>query len=103
MTPQVAAIIKWKDMVKLCCSFCGRTTKLLAEGPDVNICDACVTTAMQSVPSDARAVCRFCRKEGVIILAVLDDVRICSQCVGFARSIIDHQRSGEGGVECVFL
>lgn len=99
------------------CSFCGKrkdeVDKLLA-GPDVNICDECVTVCVKivngsfkgeegnpvgfMVPERVRQdepTCTFCRKRHgeVNKLIAGPDVNICDECVILCAEIVSEHRA----------
>jgi hypothetical protein len=104
------------------CTYCGRppseTAKLIA-GPNVYICDACVTRAETVAAGDKRAPerteaaksavpmthaksqaarCTFCgkRKRADRPLIASPDANICGECLRLCREILDGRGGGRG-------
>jgi len=91
------------------CTFCERppseVDKLIA-GPNVFICDACVTLAERALATkrpagrlapakSGLARCSFCRKRGAggrIVIAA-PDANVCADCLTVCRQILD-ERAG---------
>jgi hypothetical protein len=81
------------------CTFCGRppseVAKLIA-GPDVYICDACVSAASRAAPPFALATtarrCAFCGKKQRS-LASAPEAGVCAACLRACREILE----GRGG------
>ena len=90
----------------LVCTFCGDSQDVVAKliaGPDVFICDACVTLAEKSMTErptsrdglvltreDAKARCSFCRKRSATDRPVLKGsaASICAPCLNVCRQIL---------------
>ncbi len=86
------------------CTACGRPpseVKKLVAGPNVYLCDQCVTDAEHAIAGRAaagfslgrkpRAKCSFCGKPTAPsrILAVRGEIAACSECVRVCRAIIE--------------
>jgi len=92
----------------LACSFCGQNQKQvrkLIAGPDVYICDRCISGALAVTAEPGRTVstpiatirqardeagagpCSFCGKprRQVAAMASAGDARICGECLGLCR------------------
>lgn len=103
------------DLVK--CSFCGKSqkqVKKLIAGPDVYICNECISGAhaviaepgrtvstpiatIRPVPDEAAAEpCSFCGKprHQVAAMASTGDARICDECLGLCGTIVDEELRG---------
>jgi ClpX C4-type zinc finger len=71
------------------CSFCHRDARYVAEGPGVNICDACLTKALDA-PAQVDQ-CSFCNNNGKIALTSTD-AQICAECLLIAEPVVQHLR-----------
>jgi ATP-dependent protease Clp ATPase subunit len=104
----------------LACSFCGQNQKQvrkLIAGPDVYICDRCISGALAVTAEPGRTVstpiatirqvrdeagagpCSFCGKprHQVAAMASAGDARICGECLGLCGEIVDEELRGEPG------
>jgi ATP-dependent protease Clp ATPase subunit len=102
----------------LTCSFCGKSqkqVKKLIAGPDVYICNGCISGAHAVIAEPGRAVrtpiatiqqvsdeagtqqCSFCGKprQQVAAMAATTDARICTECLELCDEIVEEDLGGK--------
>ena len=86
------------------CTFCEteRHPGHVVLGPGVCICNTCVATIGEAIPTGGEDICTFCRMKErhsrwrffdrkILATAANGQVRICSGCVGIARNVLRHK------------
>lgn len=104
----LAQLFRREDDQRLGCAFCGRSSaqvERLVAGPNVHICDGCITGARAVLISGEpveqpsplrqqlgrRARCAFCTKtaSGGRSVVGTDRARICSECLPLAEQLAE--------------